>query len=157
VLTTTRRQLPPHQAVHNCTPVDFNQVVGRPLFGVPLVLNTDVAAAAFQTNQQATGPPILYRPLPERPVLQAKRSVLGKKFRALKFCWRCGFQKKLHLRANVPFGDNCHSNCLHDECSKCGWRLEDFHDGNMVGPFCPRQATQKDCGDWYKKVQTGII
>jgi len=102
----------------------------------------------------------MYRqqPLQLGPVVT--RTALGKDFRGLKYCWRCGYQKKLHIRAGLPYGDKCHGNCLRDECSKCGWRIEDCHENNLYGPFCTPQPTQKDCKHWYKKEpqqQTGII
>jgi len=127
-LRTTRRLLAPHQSAINCAPINFGRQIGTPSFGVPYALNADIAANAFQHNQHPTAEnpnPIILRTLPTvtpQPP-QITRGALGVSFKAKKFCWRCGWQKKQHVRANMPFGDGCTGNCGYEQCSKCDCRL----------------------------------
>jgi len=164
VFRQTRHQMAPHQTATTCTPVDYNLLhLGRPQFGAPFALNTEIAANAFQYNQHnETNPPIVYKAPPlERPVTVA-RSLLGPLFLANTCCWKCGHRRKKHNQLGVPFGDHCHSNCLHEQCSKCWERLQEHNNGIQVGPFCTKlvNTEKSDYSKWWKSTppnQTGII
>mgnify|MGYP000263817394 CR=1 FL=1 len=158
-LRAAGRLLAPHQSAVNCRPINFNIQNGTPSFGAPYALNTDVAANAFQHDpNQNNQMPILCRTLPTATTPMT-RSALGKTFNAKKFCWRCGWQKTLHLRAGVSFGDHCTTNCQHEQCSKCNCRIE-FHKDGRIGPHCKEDphANSKHC-EWgmAEPCQTGTI
>jgi len=149
----TQRELAPYQsATSQLTDVSFNHALGRPQFGVPLALNTTILAGAFQHSQQVVGPPITH--CTQRPGERlATRGSLGKLFKSNKHCWRCGFQKKIHVRSGTAFGDKCANNCGHEQCSKCNERVLDCHAVGFVGPHCPNEPvpnTQDAVADWWK-------
>jgi len=152
-LRDSRKAMAPHQAAINVGPIIFPQV-GRPVFGAPLALNPTVTAAAFQYGTQANDAPIAYRKPTLTPMkIINTRAGLGKAFKSTKYCWKCGYQKKFHSRFGYPFGDSCNNNCGYEECSKCGWRITDYHGDNEYGPFCKREFARKQCDDWYKTVE----
>ena len=87
-------------------------------------------------------------------VLLSNLNPLGTSFKRNKYCWRCGFQKKLHNQGSFPFGKLCANNCGREECSKCGQRLE-LHTGGNVGPYCVNTPTVNGYySDWYKQAPT---
>jgi len=148
--TRTEMRLMPQQDAHNCGPVQHPQV-GRPTFGVPFALNTNAAARAFEVNQGA-GPPMLFRKQQSTKAFQVNRGALGAQFRAKKHCWKCGFQKTLHLRAGLAFGDECNNNCHREECSKCFERIGDCHTDGLVGPFCNKEPhSNSKHNDWFSE------
>jgi len=106
------------------------------------------------------GPPITYKTAQTTPPM-ASRSSLRKLFKNNKCCWRCGFQKKAHVRSGTAFGDKCSRNCGYEQCSKCNQRVIDFHPIGFVGPHCcndPVPITQERVSDWYKPASpTGNI
>jgi len=162
VFKQTRREITPHQsATSQLTNITYNHTLGVPQFGVPLALNTTILAGAFQHRQSNTfGPPIMYRT--QKPPQQlATRGSLGKLFKSNKYCWRCGFQKKTHVRSGTPFGDKCYRNCGYEQCSKCNQRVVDCHAIGLVGPHCANEAvpsTEEMVADWWKDdVQRGNI
>ena len=162
VFKDTRRQLQPHQsATPHLTNITYNPSLGRAQFGVPMALNTTIAAGAFQHNPTNNGPAIMFRTVPLRPAPSATRSSLGNLFKSNKYCWRCGYQKKIHVRSGTSFGDKCTKNCGYEQCSKCNERVSDCHSIGFVGPHCPKEATaatQDTVNDWWKNgVQTGNI
>jgi len=154
VFKRTRKDLPPHQSAASVLPdIAHNSQLGRPQFGVPMTLNTQFAAAAFQHNNTALGPAVVMR-LAQLPTKAATRSSLGKLFKQNKHCWRCGFQKRPHVRSGAPFGDKCRDNCLCEQCSKCNQRVVDHHAKEFVGPRCPHptaEATLNNVSDWCKE------
>jgi len=107
VFRSTRKEMTPHQSAITCNPdVQYNRQHGRVQFGVPMALNTHIVANVFFVNGATAAVPITYRAsTPQRPSIT--RSSLGKEFRYNKYCWRCGFQKKIHNRAGNSFGDMC--------------------------------------------------
>jgi len=151
--TTRREMTTPHQGVVTCTAVEYNPNVGRPQFGAPLPLNTQFVANAFQHGTQHQQP-MVFRQQVVPIQHHITKSSLGKKFKAKRCCWRCGFQKKEHIRLQVPFGDGCKKNCCYEQCSKCNNRLEllDSHPTGAGGPHC-RNETHASCldrvNDWY--------
>jgi len=155
VFRTTRRAMAPHQEAVICDPIDYNNIrgLGRPQFGVPLALNTEITANAFEYTQN--GAAIIYR-RPNNQLATAQpitRDALTSSFNARTHCWRCGCQRKTHLRLSIPFGDGCYGNCLHDECSKCCERVEDYHMDRFIGPHCPKATSSKSqvAHKWYKE------
>lgn len=152
----TRSRMLPHQHATCCRPVDYNNtnITGRAIFGVPYALNATVAANAFQHNPQShQNAPILFRQAQQLgPVKTFTRKELGANFKAKTYCWRCGYQRKTHIRFGIPFGNDCHSNCLFDQCSKCGWRIKECHAGSAYGPHCPRDTSETStvAGEWFK-------
>jgi len=151
----TRRLMAPQQTAITCQPYRHDNTLGRANFGVPLPLNPEIAANAFQYGPgQHT---IVVKPHQIVPTPMAiRKSSLGKEFRAKRYCWRCGFKKKEHSRLQVPFGDGCKNNCLHEQCSKCNLRRElvDVHPTGAVGPHC-KNETHPTCSsrvsDWCGK------
>jgi len=124
VFRTTRRLLLPHQSAAATLPQHaYNPNLGVLQFGVPMALNTTVAAGAFHQNTGAPGPPILFRRLQQTQKQPQTKGALGKLFKGNKCCWRCGFQKRYHSRSGTPFGDHCHGNCGYKQCSKCNNRI----------------------------------
>jgi hypothetical protein len=151
VFTSTRRNRGELQASQNSGPNEYRQE-GLPAFGNPTTLNTNIAAAAFQYNQNAG---MMTNPFVLRPVVnkQSATVFLGPNFNRNKYCWKCGFQKKMHNDYGVPFGHNCVNNCLREDCSKCGQRREFHHTGLFgMGPSCikPPHINSPYHG-WYKK------
>jgi len=152
----TRSRMLPHQHATHCRPVDYNNtnITGRAIFGVPCALNATVAANAFQHNPQShQNAPMLFRQAQQLgPVKTFTRKELGANFKAKTCCWRCGYQQKTHIRFGIPFGNDCHSNCLFDQCSKCGWRIKECHAGSAYGPHCPRDTSETStvAGEWFK-------
>ena len=141
VFRSTRRQLLPHQSAATSLPSHtYNPQLGVPQFGVPMALNTTVAANAFHQNTGTNGPAIRFRSQQQIPNLQPTKGALGKLFKGNRYCWKCGFQKRFHTRSATPFGDRCSGNCGYEQCSKCNNRLVDFHRPGWVGPHCPNQA-----------------
>jgi len=61
-LRATRTRTP-HQFACNCQPINCNTNLGRPQFGAPCALNTEIAANAFQHNNPMTNgeAPITFR------------------------------------------------------------------------------------------------
>jgi len=56
VFKRTRRELQPHQArASSLTNVTYDAQLGRPQFGVPMALNTTIAAGAFQLSGNSMG------------------------------------------------------------------------------------------------------
>lgn len=162
VFRTTRRAMLPHQSAATELPIhQHNPQLGTPQFGVPSALNTSVAIGAFQRNLQPTGPAIAFRSLLPPPLKPPPtKGALGKNFKGNRYCWRCGFQKKLHSRSNTPFGDKCAGNCGYEQCSKCNNRLADYHENGYVGPHCPNETApqlQETVSDWWKPVATTAI
>lgn len=160
----TRRLHPAYQCAATTAPNGFPSHLGRPLFGAPLPLNTEVVANAFQCGQQPDRPFVYKEHLVIPVTKKITKASLGKSFKSKKFCWRCGFQRKDHSRLQVPFGDSCKKNCQYEQCSKCNKRIElvDQHPTGEVGPHC-KNDTDPSCvqrvNDWYAppKETTGII
>jgi len=152
VFRTTRRQLPNHQEATMCQQVDYATNFGAPNFGVPFALNSTISINAFQMNVNQQHAPIVYQhPLITEQRVIPSRKGLDASFRAKLHCWKCGYQRKTHLRLGISFGDACHSNCLFDECSKCCERISGCHSNNLQGPFCPKAVSSKSkvATDWY--------
>lgn len=158
VLRSTRRNRSETQMA--ATPAVYqgnNAIMGRPSFGNPTALNTPIAAAAFtHNNNPATNliAPFALRNIQQNP----SRIFLGNNFKRHKYCWRCGFQKKVHSDYGVPFGHHCRDNCLREDCSKCGQRVEFHHGGkNGMGPACMKQPSHNSgYHDWFKENETDI-
>jgi len=149
-LRDNRRAMPAHQEATTCVPVNYRPHLGTPHFGVPLPLNTNISAAAFQHNKERNAVPIVYKTNTVSVTNTKKKGNLGRLYKSNKYCWNCGYQKKFHTRFQFAFGDSCCNNCGYKACSKCGWRISDFHRDGLFGPFCTREGTQKGCDDWYK-------
>ena len=149
VFRSTRKEMTPHQSAIMCNPdAQCNRQHGRVQFGVPMALNTPIVANAFFVNHAIT----CRAATPQRPSIM--RSSLGKEFRYNKFCWRCGFQKKMHNRAGNSFGDMCRGNCGYEQCSKCNQRVADCHEPGCTGPHCPSGAvpvTMENVSSWWKQ------
>jgi len=159
VFRTTRREMQqqPHQSTApNLSQMLYQQQLGCPQFGVPLALNTPIVAGAFQQST-GMGPPTTFRS-PRPAVTVVSKTALGKLFRFNKYCWRCGFQKRAHVRSGTPFGDKCIGNCGYEQCSKCNQRIFDCHSIGLVGPHCPLEATERT-PDWWKEDEekSGVI
>lgn len=159
-LHDTRKEMHPHQTAAVTLPVQYNSRLGRPQFGVPYALNTDIATNAFQYNNTRTS--IQYKAVPNGAALRITREILGKSFKARSFCWKCGFKKSQHLRANEPFGGDCKRNCGHEECSKCYTRITfECHSNGRIGPHCTNEPhpTKSKYDDWgmVDTVQRSII
>ena len=153
---STRGQSAQHQGVAQCQPLQCNNhnVSGHPFCGVPFALNPETAVNAFQCNQLPhQDAAMLCRQPTSRQERTCTRQALGGTFKARTHCWKCGHQRKTHIRLGIPFGDDCHSNCLFDECSKCGWRMRDHHKNNVHGPRCDRPigSSSKVAGEWHKQ------
>jgi hypothetical protein len=136
ILKTTHRDQTKRQAAQETRPIQYPQTGVVP-FGNPMPLNTNIAAAAFQYNAHTNHvSPFVLRAIPNEP----PRRFIAPNFNRNKYCWRCGFQKKLHSDYNVPFGHQCVNNCLREDCSKCSQRKE-FHHGRQagMGPSCMQQ------------------
>ena len=151
-LRTNRRSLAPHQEATHTSPVTYNHSTGGLApFGNPHPLNAQIAAYGVEYNplRTPTAPfNIITNYQQARDAYQ--NNPLGSNFKRNKYCWRCGFQKKLHSQAKVPFGQLCSNNCLREDCSKCGERVELHTDGN-IGPYCIKpESTNSQCFDWYK-------
>mgnify|MGYP007080208264 CR=1 FL=1 len=155
VFRQTRRQMAPHQSAATCDPaIQYNRALGAPQFGVPMALNTTIAANAFAVTTANSATPITFNRNVHVPTRKAiARSTLGKDFRYSKCCWRCGFQKKIHIRSGMRFGDHCRGNCGYEQCSKCGERVGDCHEIGYIGPHCPNAtspSTAEHVADWWK-------
>jgi hypothetical protein len=100
VLNTTRRERIELQGAQVTQPIQYNQNCGLPCFGNPTTLNTPIAAAAFQYNNQPNT--FLTAPFALRPINANTPLLLGGNFNRNKYCFRCGFQKKLHNNYGVP-------------------------------------------------------
>lgn len=122
----------------------------RPSFGNPTTLNTAIAANAFlHNNNQAT---LATAPFALRPIRHNNsRLLLGSNFNRNKYCWRCGYSKKIHSDYGVPFGHSCVDNCLREDCAKCGERSEFHHGGKTaMGPTCMKAPSpNSQYADWY--------
>jgi hypothetical protein len=158
VLQSTRRSRNETQAAQICQPMEYNLQLRRPSFGAPTVLNTHIAAAAFQHNQnknQFSVAPFALHPIQN---VAPSRVLLGANFKRNKFCWRCGYQRKLHNDYGLPFGHGCRTNCGREDCSKCGERVEFHADGlASMGPSCSKQSKQNSpYYEWYSKSNTSI-
>jgi hypothetical protein len=156
-MVDTRRHMLPLQEAVECQPIQYSLLFGRPSFGAPTTLNTNIAAAAFHHNQQQNPlAPFLLRPLGNGQIPTA-RSILGRNFNRNKYCWRCGFRRKVHSRQKVPFGDNCNNTCNFEHCSKCGQRTEIHDTGNRMGPTCVLATfAGSECHDWYKPTMDAV-
>jgi len=159
VFKQTRRDVATtqHQDTQQCQPIRYDTTLGRPQFGVPFALNTNIVANAFHCNQQNNG--IVYRAPNTVAVTPMTRNELGASFKARTHCWRCGYQRKTHVRLGISFGDGCHGNCLFDECSKCCERVSDCHPDKRHGPHCTKSVSgnSKVAHLWYPTTETGII
>jgi hypothetical protein len=145
-----RRMMPPRQQDVEVTPPQYNNNLGNAPFGNPTALSPEIAAAAVTYNNLR---PSLH-PFNLRPMTVAQNPITNT-FRKSKYCWKCGFPKREHMRMQVPFGQMCSGNCLQEECSKCLTRVE-FHDNGLLGPYCTEVAhTRSNYNDWYK--QTGVL
>jgi hypothetical protein len=150
---TTRQEL---QATQVTEPVQYNQQRGMPAFGNPMVLNTGIVAAAFQYNKSPSSVPVA--PFALQPIVNSTIPFLAANFNRNKYCWWCGFQKKLHHDYGVPFGHNCTNHCNREDCSKCG-QWQEFHHGGLasMGPYCMKAPhNQSSYHDWYNKDATTI-
>ena len=149
----TRRLMPPTQDVHHCQPIQHQRHLGNPLFGAPTALNAEIAAGAYQQNN-GRNIPHMCRRIPTQQIAPIARSALGPTFRAKKCCWRCGWQKTLHLRAGMPFGDSCTGNLGCEHCSKCWNRATECHMGDRIGPHCNKEAgARSKQRDWCAATQ----
>jgi len=161
-LHDTRKAMAPHQTSVNTNPLQHNTQLGRPQFGAPYALNTEIMTNAFQHDQSRTH--IQFKPYDNdnAAVVRISRDVLGKSFKARSFCWRCGFKKTEHLRANLPFGADCKDNCGHEECAKCCTRMSfECHSNGRIGPHCTNEPhpTKSKCAEWglIETLHCGII
>jgi hypothetical protein len=148
ILKSTRTQRTERQAAQQTRPIQYPQT-GMVPFGNPMPLNTNIAAAAFRYNTPTNlVSPFVLRAMPNTQ----SRIFVSHNFNRNKYCWRCGFQKKLHNDYKVPFGHQCVNNCLREDCSKCGQR-KGFHQGGLdgMGPACMRQPhPTSQYFDWHK-------
>lgn len=149
VVTRTKRDLAPTQGYERVGTLAYNHQVGRAIFGNPVALNAHIAAEAVNYCTPVNG----FAPHAVRPPLHcvSPNLLLGSKFKRNKYCFKCGFQKKLHLDAGEPFGPKYQRNCLREECSKCFERVKDFHQAGAVGPHCTKFASRySKYNDWFK-------
>lgn len=149
-LRDSRKSMAPHQTSVTTTPVQYNQQLGRPQFGAPYALNTEIIVNAFQHDRSKTA--IEFKSTQAAgSETRITREALGKEFKAKAFCWRCGFSKKEHLRASQSFGLDCKYNCSHEECSKCYTRITfECHANGRIGPHCVNEPhpTKSKFSEW---------
>ena len=139
-LRQTRREMQPTQEAMQCEPVAYRP--GLPQFGNPTVLNQRTSAAAVvRGNPAHANAPFFLRP-PTTDTVPNSRKVLGKGFRSKMCCWRCGFKRNQHDSGMC--GNNCRGNVGREECSWCGWRLDQHDDPSLVGPRCARPPQSEE-------------
>ncbi|CAB9527948.1 hypothetical protein SEMRO_2110_G315010.1 [Seminavis robusta] len=155
-LRNNRRNMAPQQAATNVQPIRYNQMHGGATpFGAPTVLNTQVAARAmtFAPRENMQMAPFALRDVyPNQVPRPAATNPMGPNYKRNKYCVVCGYSKRENLQLLKQFGYECKGNCGHEECSKCGMRVELHDAANAVGPYCKNAASESSYyNDWYKE------
>jgi hypothetical protein len=148
----------PHQRSTEVSAAPYNHLLGRAPFGAPAVLNHNIVrnAVLHSNNINAAAPFELHR---QQQTINHQTNPLGGRFNRYKYCWKCGFRKKMHLDYGREYGDKCSDNNLREECAKCLQRL-DLHTSCGVGPYCTFPPNQNsEFVNWYKssKRQRGEV
>ncbi|CAB9518950.1 hypothetical protein SEMRO_976_G226900.1 [Seminavis robusta] len=155
-LRNNRRNRQPTQQAEIVQGIQYNQMFGgQTPFGTPTALNTNIAASGMVNAPRASqqmAPFALRTVNPNQIARPTTMNPVGPNYRRNKYCVKCGYSKRLHGQLKHVFGFGCDSNCGHEQCSKCGERVELHNNPQRVGPYCHKAAfAGSSFYDWYKE------